>query len=288
MFQTFARSWEYAKISYALTWQNKSLLIFPLVSGIAALLVLASFAVPLHQTGTLQAWAETASQSEAEKIPVAAWITLFAYYVANYFVIVFFNSALISCAMRAMQGQPVAVGEGLSMAAKRWHAILCWAVVSAIVGIILRALESNKKIGRIIVSLLGTAWTAMTFFVVPVIVIEGRGPFAAIGESLSTLKDNWGTALIGNFSLGFINFLILIPVFLVSGALVFFGIRTEVLFLTIVSMATAAVLILFFTLLSAAASTVFKAVLFSYATGKELPDQINSCDLSQAFLQDRD
>ncbi|MBS3821682.1 MAG: hypothetical protein GVY16_03595 [Planctomycetes bacterium] len=283
MFETLSRSWEYAKMSYGLAWRNKQLLIFPIISGIAAILVTASFFVPLHRMGALTAWAEAADQSQGGQVPISAWITLFCYYVASYFVIVFFNSALVSCAMRAMQGQPVRIKDGLAMAAKRWHAILCWAIVSAVVGVILRLLESHKKIGRLVAALLGTAWTAMTFFVVPIIVIDNRGPFRAIGDSVKTLKSTWGTALVGNFSLGFISFLIFLPVLLLAGLLIWVAINTGAMFVTVMSIAGAIALIVFVASLGAAADMVFKALLFSYATGKELPEQVQAEEFSYAF-----
>ena len=47
MFQTLARSWEFAKLSYGLLWEQKRLLVFPLLSGVAALVVTLSFFLPL-------------------------------------------------------------------------------------------------------------------------------------------------------------------------------------------------------------------------------------------------
>ncbi len=107
MFQSFSRSWRFARASYGVVWQNKRLLLFPLLSGMAAILVLASFLFPLHYTDALSLWQEAAFETEGEGLPLAAWLTLFAYYVVNYFVIVFFNAALVVCAIRHMQGQPV-------------------------------------------------------------------------------------------------------------------------------------------------------------------------------------
>lgn len=270
MFATLARSWRYAVTSYGMVWANKSLLVFPIISGIAALLVLASFAFPLQHTFTMPEGAEN------DAIPVAFWIVLFCYYVVSFFVIVFFNSALVVCAMRVIQNQPVSISEGLSEAAKRWYAILGWAVVSAVVGVVLRMLESNDKIGRIVAALLGTAWTALTFFVIPVIVLEHCGPINAVKRSGSTLKNTWGTALTGNCSLGLIAFLLFLPVALVAGIVLWLGFSMDSQAGLVLGIGGAAILVLGFACLNSAASTIFKALLYTYATGKSLPATVTA------------
>ena len=54
MFAKLARSWQFAKISYGIIWDFKRLLIFPVLSTLACVAVLASFAAPLWLTGTLE------------------------------------------------------------------------------------------------------------------------------------------------------------------------------------------------------------------------------------------
>ncbi|MHC4903966.1 MAG: hypothetical protein ACYTGD_20225 [Planctomycetota bacterium] len=51
MFATIGRSWQFAKISYGIVWDFKKLIVFPLLSTLAAILVIASFAAPLWATG---------------------------------------------------------------------------------------------------------------------------------------------------------------------------------------------------------------------------------------------
>ena len=58
MWGRLSRSWEFAKTSYWILWDNKSLIIFPLLAGVAALVVMASFLIPLWTGGTIEAWME--------------------------------------------------------------------------------------------------------------------------------------------------------------------------------------------------------------------------------------
>ena len=62
-------------------------------------------------------------------------------------------------------------------------------------------------------------WTITTFFVVPVIAYENLGAIAAFKRSASLMKEKWGESLGASFSLGLIQFLVIlltaIPVILI-------------------------------------------------------------------------
>ena len=117
----------------------------------------------------------------------------FAFYFSTYFVIIFCNSALISCAMMRFNGQEPSVGDGFRMAMSRLPQIFAWALVSATVGMLLKVIENaHEKVGYYISMLLGAAWSIMTFFVVPVLVVEKTGPFEAVGRSYVASEADMG------------------------------------------------------------------------------------------------
>ena len=89
MFERIATGWRLTQQSFAVLRAEKSLLIFPFVSGIACLLVMASFAIPLWMSGAIE---HLDKQDGRPEIGLAGYALLFAFYFANYFVIVFFNS----------------------------------------------------------------------------------------------------------------------------------------------------------------------------------------------------
>ena len=290
--EKIGRSWEFAKMSYGIVWDHKRLLVFPILSGAAAILVTASFLLPLWGTGTLEQWASSAAPGsqaasgaagDEDQVPIIAWVTLFLFYFCNYFVIVFFNSALTASAMQVMKGEPPRLGYGLSVAASRLPQIFAWAGLSAVVGVVLRAIESNEKVGRFVSAILGTAWTAITYFVVPTLVVDGVGPIEAIKKSLRTLKGTWGEALIGNFSMGFLSLIVMLPVLLVGGLLIFLAFGTGSTVLIAAAVAVTVVLAGFVIAGNAAADVIFQAVLFHYATGQTLPDRVDRHQLDLAF-----
>lgn len=204
MFDRMAKGWELAKASLAVLRMDKELLVFPLVSSLSCLLVLGSFALPLWNSKYA---AVVINDHQAPNDPVA-YLILFAFYFANYFVIVFFNSALVACAIIRFKGGDPTLADGFRAATNRLPQILAWSLVSATVGMLLRVIESHaEKVGQFISAILGGAWTVATYFVVPVLVVERVDPITAVKRSLSVLRDAWGEALSANFGIGFVTFL---------------------------------------------------------------------------------
>lgn len=200
-----------ARASWRVLMLDKELLVFPLISGIACLLVMASFALPMWQSGMLeQISAQAQSDPEAAEGVFSdplLWVVMFAYYFVTYYVIVFFNTALISCAMIRFRGENPTLGDGFRAAMERVPQIAGWALLAATVGVVLKMIESRSRSGggRLAAGFFGLAWSAATFFVVPVIVREKVGPFAALKRSVGVLKKTWGEALILNFGLEMIT-----------------------------------------------------------------------------------
>ncbi|MCC5850666.1 MAG: hypothetical protein JJU29_21475 [Verrucomicrobia bacterium] len=283
MIASFSRSWKFAKMSYAMIWLNKRLIIFPLVSTFAAVLVSISFFVPLWTTGLFERWAAAMGEDAQNPDDVLMYGLAFLFYFCNYFVIVFFNTGLLACVLKIASGEKAPVSYGFAFAGKRLPQIFGWALVSAVVGVILKAIEQNKKGGRFISAILGSGWTALTFFVIPVITVEGLGPIQAFKRSSSILRQTWGTALTGNFSLGIISFLTLLPVLLISGLLIGLGVTSGSVATTIALIGLAVFLVLLSSAVCSAAGMVFKSYLYSYATGKTLPENVNRAEFSNAF-----
>ncbi|EUA89587.1 putative membrane protein [Mycobacterium ulcerans str. Harvey] len=92
------------------------------------------------------------------------------------FIAIFFNVALAACAARSMRGEDTKVSDGVRAAMHRIGPILGWTLVATTVGLILRALEERMPLlGKIAVWLTGAAWAIATFFVIPVVALEGSG-----------------------------------------------------------------------------------------------------------------
>jgi hypothetical protein len=285
IFDKIARSWEFSKISYSILFKNYSLLIFPIISTITLIIVTLSFWLPLWGMGFFEHMrdADESTGGNGFFAPLNL-IVVFLFYFLSYFVIFFFNSALTACAVKAINNQEVTVAAGLNVAIRRLPQIIAWSLISAVVGLLLQIVENiNEKVGAIIAAILGTAWSVITFFVVPVIVVEGFGPVTAIKRSTFVLKSTWGEGLVGNISLGLINFLLTIPVLLVCVFLMIAASSLNSAIVTVLALVLSAILLSIFFAATSAAGIVFKAVLFNYATGAAIPAGLDKSSFQSAF-----
>ena len=210
MFRTLSNSWSLVKASAAVLRSDKELVVFPIVSGLASLLVLATFAVPMFFAGLLDRM-----YIEAYGIQPLGVLVAFLFYLVQYTVIFFANTALVGAAMIRLQGSDPTLGDGLRIASARLGPILGYALISATVGMVLRAIaERTGIIGRIVISLIGFVWNVATYLVVPVLVVEQVGPVDAIKRSADLIKRTWGEQLAGNTGMGtafgFITFWVLL------------------------------------------------------------------------------
>ena len=219
------------KASWSVLREDKTLLLFPILSSLASLVVIASFAIPVVTLLTTDETlrnevittmndasrsnqSDQANQSPSEAaaasteaggtgdavIPegweIAGYAYLFAFYFVTSFVVIFFNAALIAAANERFQGRPTGVGAGISVALKRLPQILGWTLVATTVNLVLRAIEERVGlVGKIIVGLIGVGWAIAIYFAVPAVVLEGVGPIGAIKRSGQTIRKTWGESL---------------------------------------------------------------------------------------------
>jgi hypothetical protein len=271
MFATLGRTWDLTKQSFAVLRADKEILLFPVMSAIAAIIVSASFILPLVMTG--------AFPSEGQEPTASFYAWMFVFYYLNYFVIIFFNSAVVACANIRLSGGDPTVGDGLRIASSRIGRIAAWALVASTVGLILRILEDRAgKFGRFVVALIGTAWTLITYFVIPVIVFEDLSIFDSIKRSASLFRQRWGEEVASGFGFGLLFFLLALPGF-------FLGL----LGFLVHPVAGVSLAVLYFLVLAAVASAVkgiFNVALYRYATKGEVPAGF-SPDLMQGAFTPR-
>ena len=221
MFEKIGNSWELIKASFAVLRVDKELVVFPIVSTIAVLIVTATFALPMLFAGFLDSMIEGDAQ-------IVGFIVGFAFYVVQYFVIIFANAALVGAAMIRLRGGDPTVGDGFRIAMERIGTILAYALISATVGMILRAIsERGKNVGRIVSSIVGMAWNLVTYLAVPVLVVEDVGPLEAIKRSANYLKRTWGEQIAGNFGVGIIFGLVVLLLILIGIPIFYFVIMSE-------------------------------------------------------------
>ena len=261
-----SQTWSFMRASWLVLKMDKKLLIFPLISGICCLFVIVSFVMNVELP-------------ENDASNTTTYLIIFLFYFCNYFVIVFFNSAVIACATIRMGGGDPKVSDGLRAAITRLPLIAGWALVSSSVGLVLRIIESRfEKAGELVASLLGMAWTMVSFLVIPILVIEKKGPISAFKESKLLLKKTWGEQVVGHFGFGLIFFLLSLPALILIGAVI--AAVTGVLIVPLEGMTGIAMLIMIvlaviylivLALIQSTLQAIFQAAIYLYARKGEVP-----------------
>ncbi len=279
MFQRILKSWELVKASWQVLLADKELLIFPVISAIASIVVMATFAIPAFLAGMI----DTAVAGEAS---VLSFLVALLFYIVLYFVTFYFNSALVGAAMIRLEGGDPTVGDGLRIASKHFGSILGYAAIAATVGMILRAIsERSGWLGRLVVSLIGFAWNVATFLAVPVLVIEGVSPVDAIKRSANLLKRTWGEQIVGNFSIGTIFGLLsfVLIIFGVGGIALAASLESVPLIITIVVFLVLGLVSL--GLVSSALTGIYTAAVYRYVTAGEVDSYFDAEVIKNTFKQ---
>ncbi len=280
MFQTIGRTWRLAKLSWGVLLKDKELLVFPLLSFVAIAIIVGAFASIAFATGSFDRL-DAAMANEAGSTEEGVNIFDVALYVVGFvavtFAVVFFNSALVAAALERLRGGDPNVASGFRAVLPHIHNILGWAIISATVGLVLQAVRSRTEnmLGRIVLSLVGGIWAYVTFFVVPVLVVQGVGPVDAIKRSASLFKRTWGEQVTSNFGFG-IFYVVAVLVALIPAAIAFsiHPIAGLVLGIPLVALAMGAV---------QATEGIFKAALYEFAAEGVVPQGFEDADLESSY-----
>lgn len=270
MFESVSRSFTLIKESWRVISLDREILLFPVLSGVALLFILLSFVLP----------ALFLSGDRAEFSGGLLLIGLFLFYLLCYFVVIYFNTALITCArIRLTGGNPVFM-DGIRNANAHLVPIFIWAMISATVGLALHLLQERAGfIGQIIIGLIGAAWSLITYFAIPVMIFEEKGPVDAIKQSASLFRKTWGETLIGQVSIGLV-FVILAVVGIVPVVLALMS-GSFTLFLILLAIFIIYVAILM--VIGSSLQGVYNTALYLYATTGNVPEAYSKELIENAF-----
>ena len=274
MFESLSRSWSLVKASASVLRSDRELMLFPALSGLATLVVLATFLVPALALRIFDGG-----------FNVVGAIAGFLFYFCQYSVIIFFNCALVGAAMIRLDGGDPTLADGFAAARGRLPAILGYAAIAATVGVLLQAMKrrDNRFLVRLLGSGLGAAWTLATFLVVPVLVSRDVGPIDAMKQSVALLRRTWGESAIGNVGIGAAFGLLTFGAIVFAVAMVAFAAQASVALAVVVAVfGVLAVLLL--GIYQAALTGIYSAVLYRYAVSHETPPAFRHVQLEQAFV----
>src|SRR5216117_2750121 len=257
-FERLRIGWQLTKVSLGILRKEKGLIVLPflslLLTGAAWLVFLISiFSFTATPTNPFGYW--------------LFYVGLAIVYYVTFFVSIYFNAAVMGAAMIRLNGGDPTISDGLKVARQNIRRIAGWALVTATVGLILRAIaERFGFIGRIIAGIAGAAWGIVTYLVVPVLIFEKIGPWAAVKRSGSLLRQTWGEAAGGYLSLGGIIVLLALPALLAP----LLGFLLGGVIGLVVGLGIAVVYWLILGLVGSAAQSILVTALYRYATTGKL------------------
>lgn len=264
---------ELAKLSWGVLKKDRELLAIPVLSflvSVALLIPLAFFAFAIANT--------SGANEEAAADPTMLFLAVIA--ALGLSVIgVFFNGALVAGAHERLTGGDPTVGSAMSKAFSRIAGLVPWAILTATVGMILRALRDRAGwLGQFAINMIGLAWDVATFLVVPAIIIDGKGAIEGLKTSGSLLKSTWGENLAARVGFGILGFLAILPGVLVGFLLAALG--GVALY---VGVAIGAVWVAVVVVIMTALNAVFQAALYLYATSGMAPSGFEGSSIGESF-----
>jgi Family of unknown function (DUF6159) len=261
------RGWDLTKKSWGLLRENPALLRFPLYGGVATIVC----AIVVVAPGVYLI--------EDDQAVFGGALAVIGFYLLAV-IGTYFSVGLAAAANMIFQGRDADVSDGLAVARSRFSQIAGWAAVSTLVGIVLNALENQGAAGQIVGRLLAVGWSLITFLAVPVIALEGTGPFATLKRSAALFKSRWGAQVTGNIAIGGAVFLFGV---LPSALLIFAGflIWASASFVGALLLVLGVIGLAISMLVSSALSNIFGVALYRYALDGEAlggftADELNS------------
>ena len=269
------RGWNITKLGMHVVRADPELMVYTLLSGLfsvgAAIGLLAA-------TGGMGFFV-----SGEDGVESGMFVGMFLTYMVVGMITVFWNAAIIASAYeRLTTGSNPSFSYGIKEAAKRLPAIIVWGLISGTVGLIVGLLEGMaqddnpvvRAIGSIASLIVQVAWWMTTFFVVPMLVLEGYQVGESMRRSPELFEKTWGEDIVSTGGTGIVNFLVILLVVLIcmplfalgelgmglAFALMFIGIGLSVLFFT-------------------ACEAVNRASLYYYAKTGESPPLAQKYDL---------
>ncbi len=275
------RGWELAKQSWAVLRADRSLALFPVISGIAiffAAILIVGPGVALFATET------------SKPAGVVLWVI--GGYVLT-FIGIYCNTALAAAASKALDGHQTTVGEGFAAVRDKRGVIAQWALVQLTVGLLLQLIQgllSESALGRvvatIIASLASAAWAIATFFVLPILALEGVGPKDAIKRSAHIIRERWGEGLVGSGSIGGLIVLFGVLPAIGLGVLGAFALGSTVGGGAAL-IALAVILFIVAMIVGSTLTAIFRVALFRFATEEKVVGGFDGEALAGAFRQRR-
>jgi len=261
----FKPSAQLVEATYRMVFADKSMIVLLFAGSVLAALASAAVLVPATY------WGHVTPSFSSGGVPGVLVLAL-SMGVAS-FVFQLVSGAVVAAAILRAEGRSATAREALRYAWGRRRQLLAWALLSTVVGVVVRALE-RMGVGGVIAALtLDIGWAFATVFATPVIMVEGTMPLATVKRSASLLRGRFTVLLISGFTAA-LPWIVLalgsLGVILVGLGLLFFAPPVGAV-IGVVAIAVGAVGFAYSAAVSNAVSAYLETYLYRYAVGLPVP-----------------
>lgn len=203
---------------------NSELMRYVVISMLLTLIILSvSVAVAIYDSEHSQILYQKTLDSDGETALSPTLVGVIVDVAVVYLMTIityFYGVALSSHVLAIFHGKQTHYREHIAVARKKIVAILVLALITCVIGYILRFIEERVRfVGWIVARILGAAWALATTFTIPVIADGDDSGMRAISHSIGLFKQTWGETVTSRIAVGGFVFLLYfgvgIPLFLV-------------------------------------------------------------------------
>ena len=267
----FNRALRITQISLEMTRDEPGYFVIPIIAGLISLLIV----------GVATAFVYVGHHGNFQNQPVHALdvvVGLLALALVTV-VSVLARATIVYMATARLKGGHATRAMAWRGTISQIHNLIAWAIMSAVVGTLVRAIENQGWIGEIIGSLISIAWSVVTFFVIPVILFEHKGPIDSVKRSAELFRQKWGEQLIGNGAIGLIVLLCVLVLAALGAAVGSVSAAA--------GGAVFAVGVIGVGIVASVVSSIFNAALYNYAVTGQVGAGFEQSDMDSAFRQKR-
>lgn len=268
-----SRSWRLTKAAWQVVRTDRALLILALISGLCGA---ATVAVVFGLSG---AFGHRTSEGRFLLI-----LLILSYPLT--FISVFFNTAIAAAASAALEGRRLSLGEALAVPTRRIGQVALWALIAAVVGVVLEQLASRLPLGGSIAArLVGLGWSLASLFAIPILAVEGCSAPQCLQRSAHLVKQRWGEGIGGNVIVTAWMILLILPLAVIFGAALAASHGEPAARDTVIALAVVAVVTI--GAIGAVVRQTFAVALYRYAKTDSAPGPFQARDLQKPFRSKR-
>ena len=295
MFERLKNGWRLSSQVRKKIFSDKALLYYSVLSAIIiiaeASVIFGSFI--FINIGTIAAASSTSSSSSSlsNAQTVDLIVLLFLFYVVSSFTSAYMLMALYVAFKSYSKGVKIGIGQAIGEASSYVGVLLEWAVFYSIIIMLIRMLEARfRGVSGALFGFLASATLSIgLMFAFPVIYEQKTGPVTAMKMSAKPFISHFGSSVGGIAYSDLYGIMIMLLGVVIFIAAIGVSVALPSISLGVLSAGIAALIIFIVAgaVIASTTSSIFKLVLYDYASGKGLPDWLDENLVKSALVSKR-